>query len=439
MRRRLTELSIEKLKPPEKGRLEIFDDVVPSLALRVTVTGAKSFVVRTRIKGRPEPIRLTLGDAVAMDLRSARQEASDLLRICRAGDDPRAIIRAKADEAVRRHRNTFRAVTEQFIGAHFSKLRSGSHAESAIRRYLIPEWHSRTISSITPADVGQLIQKLLDDGSPHTARRILAHAKNLFQWAADPVREYVKVDPTANISAKTFKIVTSPRQTVLSPEHLRLIWKAAGEMDGPFGQCVRLLMLSGQRRDEIARLSWPELDQRDKVLGIPADRMKAKRPHEIPLSTPMDTMLADLREDRGTGEYIFSTTDGAKPISGYSKAKAELDRRIAEIREQEAAENGQEPPKDALPAWRLHDLRRTVRTGLGALPAVPHDIRELVIAHVPPALVRTYDVHAYREEKRQALELWAQRLKQIVDPPDAKADVVSLHATGAAQVKRGAR
>lgn len=436
-RSRLTELSIEKLRPPNTGRLEVFDSIIPALAVRVTANGAKSFVIRTRIKGRPELIRLTIGDATAVGLADARREASDLLRVCRAGDDPRTIRKAKAEDAARHRRNTFEHVAEAFIKQHVSKRRSSDHIASAIRRHLIAHWGSRSIASITADDVAEHIRALIDGGSQHTGRRILAHAKVLFRWAAAPGRSYVKTNPCADLTARTFDIVTAPRQTVIAPDHLRLIWQATDEIGRPFGHFFKMLILSGQRRDEIASMSWSELDlDGDKVLNIPAARMKAKRPHEVPLTPPMIALLADLRkhrEEEAKGAFVFSTTAGQRPISGFSKAKLALDARVAKLREKELGE----APKEPIPAWRLHDVRRTVRTALGAFSNVPHDVRELVIAHVPPALVSTYDRHGYREEKRFALSLWAQRLGQIVAPLES-GNVVQLSSTTSAHKKKRA-
>src|SRR5262249_8674218 len=105
---------------------------------------------------------------------------------------------------------------------------------------------------------------------------------------------------------------------------------------------------------------------------------------------------------------VFSTTLGQRPISGFSKAKARLDKAVAET-----------SAKEGLPCvdpWTIHDLRGAVRTGLGAVSSIPHDVRALVIAHVPPALAQTYDLHGYRDEKREALTLWSERLAHIVAP-----------------------
>ena len=154
-------------------------------------------------------------------------------------------------------------------------------------------------------------------------------------------------------------------------------------------------------------MRWSEVDLVAKLWTIPAERMKSKRPHEVPLSSQAAALLEAL--PRFSGDYVFTTRAG-RPISGFGKAKTRFDKAMAKLREDLfPARNTLDP----LPSWRLHDLRRNVRTGLGALP-IPFEIRELVVAHLPPTLTRTYDLHQYREEKRNALELWGRHLKEIV-------------------------
>jgi integrase len=421
VRSQLTDAMVKRQAPPSTGRLEIFDTIVPALALRVTAAGARSYVVRGRVKGELTPIRLTLGDAQVMKLTDARQAASDALRAMRAGNDPRVLKRAKADAAAGERRNTFAVVAEAFIAEHVSKLRSHRHVAAEIRRYLIKPFGDRPITSITEDDVAEVIRDIAEAGKGAQARLVLAYAKRLFRWAAAPARprsERLMGNPTLALSArKDFDLTPSQRQTALSPDHLRLIWQGASKLGAPFGPFVWMLMLTGQRRTEVAGMRWSELDfEGDRVWIIPAARMKAKRSHEVPLTPGMIALLAKMGEQRGTGEYVFSTTLGERPISGFSKVKARLDKIIANM-------NGA-----ALSPWVIHDIRRAARTGLGAIPSVPHDIRELVIAHVPPTLVQTYDLHAYRAEKRQALTLWNDRLMAIVEPPPVEEKVVSLRA-----------
>jgi integrase len=415
MKAKLTAAVVEKVAPPARGRLEIFDEYLPGFALRVTPAGARSFVARARIKGQPLPVTVTIGDATKMKLADARQKASGILERMRAGADPRE---PKVEPAAV-ERNKFETAAEAFIAEHVAKLRSKRKTEAEIRRYLIPAWGSRPIASITADDLGDVIRSIADAGHPHMARLVLAHAKRLFRWAAAPGRSRIKVNPALALSAKKdFDIVTVPRQNALSPEHLRLIWTCAEKLGEPFGPFFRMLLLSGQRRGEVAEMMWGELDlDRERVWNIPAARMKAKRPHEVPLTGAMVDLLKDLHEHRGAGEFVFSTTLGERPISGFSKVKARIDGKIAEARAEELGKDAAE--KSLLSPWTIHDIRRSVRTGLGAIPSVPYNVRELVIAHVPPELVETYDLHDYRDEKRQALTLWGERLARIIEPTPA--------------------
>jgi integrase len=166
-----------------------------------------------------------------------------------------------------------------------------------------------------------------------------------------------------------------------------------------------LLLLTGQRLREVAEMQWSEI-QLDKALWtIPADRMKGDAAHEVPLSSMAVEILKSL--PRWPGPYIFSTTGGERPISGFSKMKLRIDSALAE----------------AIPAWRFHDLRRTMRTGLGGLP-VPSNVAEMTIAHAQPSLHQIYDRHSYRDEKRRAFELWAARLKAI--EPDGRSNVIQI-------------
>ncbi len=215
------------------------------------------------------------------------------------------------------------------------------------------------------------------------------------------------VNPALALTAKAFDLKPIPRQVALSEEHLRAIWQAAEQLGEPWRSFFHMLLLSGQRRGEVAGMLWSELDlEREHVWVIPAIRMKAGRAHEVPLSAPMADLLKKLPR---RGPYVFGRrlTDAS-----IMRAKARLDAIIG----------------SDLPTYVIHDIRRAVRTGLGALPSVPHDIRELCIGHVPPVLARTYDLHGYRDEKRQALNLWNERLARIIEP--ATDNVTALRRAG---------
>jgi integrase len=167
-------------------------------------------------------------------------------------------------------------------------------------------------------------------------------------------------------------------------------------MGYPYGPVFRLLILTGQREREVSEMSWPEVDLDKQFWTIPAARMKGGAAHEVPLLPAALDLLGSLSQWQG-GDFVFSTTAGAKPINGFSKAKARIDK------------------LSGVAGWKIHDLRRTMRTHLSALP-VQDLVRELVIAHAKPRLHKVYDQHAYQPEKRHCLELWESRLLTIVEP-----------------------
>ena len=172
----------------------------------------------------------------------------------------------------------------------------------------------------------------------------------------------------------------------------------------------RLLALTGQRKSEVAEARWREFNFDKKLWVIPSARMKGAAAHTVPLTEDAITLLDELPRFK-QGDHVFSTTFGAKPVNGFSKAKLRLDAAmLAELEE--------------LEPFVIHDIRRTMRTGLSALP-IPDRVRELVIAHAQPGLHKVYDQHAYEDEKRHALTLWTARLRNMLAPPQS-AYVVSL-------------
>jgi integrase len=399
---------IAKTSPPARGRLEILDTIVPALMLRITPAGAKTFTVRARIKGQPAPIHVTIGDAMVIPLADARREATVVLLTCRAGDDPRVARKAKATKAQADRANTLAAVAEAFIAEHVAKLRSQAHTAAEIRRYLVKPLGSRPMAEITVDEIGQIVRQIAVD-RPHMARLILAHAKRLWRWASAPGRpSRLANNPCAMMSAaKDFGIKLAPRQVALSPADLRVIWQGADGLTKPWAQFVECLMLCGQRRVEVAGMQWSELDlEREHVWNIPASRMKSGRPHEVPLSPHMIDLLTLMEMHRAAGPYVFSTTAGKRPIAGFSKIKRTLDAAIVDRCKREKLPSP--------PAWRLHDLRRATRSGLSAC-GVSEQVAELCLAHVPSALVRTYDRHDWRKEKRAALTKWSIWLTAVVE------------------------
>jgi integrase len=175
-------------------------------------------------------------------------------------------------------------------------------------------------------------------------------------------------------------------------------------------------MLTGQRRSEVAEARWAEFDLAKKLWALPAERMKASAAHVVPLSDDVLAILQSLPKFE-RGDYAFSMTFGAKPVNGFDKAKKRLDAEMLRMLRED-------DPKATPPDFVVHDLRRTVRTGLSAIPNISDLVRELVIGHTKPGLHKVYDQYAYLEEKRFALTAWSARLRSIIEP--AAPNVIEL-------------
>ena len=208
-----------------------------------------------------------------------------------------------------------------------------------------------------------------------------------------------RVETQTNIGKKL------PRKRILDDAELRAAWNAAESMGYPYGRAIQLLMLTGQRKSEITEACYSEI--RKSALEVPAERMKSDEAHVIPLGKMAQELIAALPR-WNVGDYLFSTTSGEKPINGFSKPKLRLDAAMA-------AELGH-----PVEPFVIHDIRRTVRTHLSALP-IPQHVAERIIGHAQPGLIQTYDRWSFLEEKRQGIELWEARLRDIIITPKADA------------------
>jgi integrase len=255
-----------------------------------------------------------------------------------------------------------------------------------------------------PDEVAAAIRAIVKRDAPYQAHNALGYLRRLFNWAIGTHEFGISASPVAQLKPKDLIGKREARGRILTDDELRDVWNAAEKMGKngdncpgyPYGPLFRLLILTGQREREVADMSWSEVDCGRRLWVVPASRMKGGRAHEIPL-TPAAIELVDKLPRWHGGEFVFSTTGGVKPVNGFSKANARIDK------------------LSGVTGWVIHDLRRTVRTHFSALP-VQDLVRELVIAHAKPGLHKVYDLHAYREEKRHCLELWERRLLSILNP-----------------------
>jgi integrase len=422
-KKKLTDRTLQALPPAGPGkRYTVWDTETPALAVRVTDRGTRTFVVMRRRPGHKNPDRVKLGTYPDTSLKEAREKADEARKDLKRGVHPKEREEQRLREAVRKRKDTFASVAEEFLRRHVSKLRTAREVEVAVRRDLVKRWAARPITDITRGDVVEMLEEIIDRGDgnrrgqvSYAAHHALSYARKLFNWAIAREMYGLEANPCDRISAKDVIGAKAKRKRVLNDGELRALWRASTGLGYPLGPFVRLLIVTGQRLREVSDASWPEFNLGAAPLWtIDAARMKGDAAHEIPLAPLAVEVLQDLPRFRG-GPYVFTSTAGEKPVNGFSKMKARLDRAIAEA-------NGGKP----IDAFTFHDIRRTMRTRLSALP-IPDEVRELMIAHARPGLHQVYDLHRFHDEKRRGFELWAQRLIEIVEPPPA-ATIIPLRA-----------
>jgi integrase len=423
-KRNLTDRALKALKPARAGQhYDVADAAVPGLAVRVSETGRRTFVLIGRFPGSANPTRRALGQFGALTLAEARERAREWHKLIEKGIDPRTHQEREQQAEQRRRSNSFRSVAEDFLRLAVigpdpdnPKQRKAREVRRDFEKEFIGRWAHRPITDITAHDVIAVLDEAVARGSPYQAHNLLGHIRRLFNWAIARGVYGLDRSPCDRMSPGDVIGAKSARTRVFTDAELRAFWVITGQIPYPYAPLFRLLMLTGQRKSEVAEARWSEFNLEKKLWVIPAARMKAAAPHVVPLSDDAVAILKTLPRFQ-SGDHLFSTTFGQKPVNGFSKAKAALDKAmLANLRKVN--------PKAELPPFVIHDIRRSVRTGLSALP-VQSEVAELVIAHTKPGLRKVYDQYAFEFEKRRALDLWAQRLREIVEPT-AAANVVIL-------------
>jgi integrase len=451
MAKAITGPALSKFKADHARRREIPDGVVTGLYFVIQPTGRKSWAVRYRHFGKPR--KMMLGNYLAgndakmagAELVRVRGEAADILERVRQGDDPAAekqIAKKVASDNDTIDRSRFDSVARLFL-SRYAKPKNRSWKETARQLGLAPDkakpeeaedpkafvtikgsavdkWGHRPISSITRAEVIGLLDDIVDRGAPIMANRILAALRKMFNWSIQ--RGLIEASPCEKVKPPTAE---KSRDRVLSDDELRALWIASDTMGWPFGRLFQMLVLTGQRREEVGGMKWREIS--GDLWTIPRERVKTNKAHEVPLSPASVALLERLPRVGGEG-YIFTTT-GTKPVSGFSKAKDMLDEKMLAVLRKQAEEAGHDPKEIELAPWRLHDIRRTVASGMARL-GISLAVIEKILNHTSGSfggIVGVYQRHEFSEEKRRALDAWASFVARIVDGEDDKKIIPFRH------------
>jgi integrase len=399
----LTELSISKLTPAAKPKE--WPDGRNGLFLLVHPTGRKVWTVRYRARdGRPR--KLTLGPYPAVSLKEARRRALEAVGAVAGGADPAAAkqeYRATAKAEREAQIDTVESVAERFIERHAKRRTRDWKATERLLRTVVARWKGRRLSQITRAHVRDMIEGMVDR-TPVRANRTLSAFRKLCNWAIE--NDLIEHNPCDKVAAQG---VETSRDRVLDDDEIRRVWMSSEKLGYPFCPIVQLLMLTGQRRQEVAGLKWSELDLAAHVWRLAPSRTKNKRAHEVPLSDVAVKIIEALPRIEGNGDFVFSAV-GRPSSSTFAKAKTKID---AEVK--------------PLTPWVVHDLRRTVATAMQKL-GVKLEVTENVLNHASGSRAGVTGIYArygFEAEKRAALDAWARRLEAIVTGA-AAANVVEL-------------
>jgi integrase len=404
-RQKMTQSGLDRLKPPASGRVEYWDTQLPGFGLRVSHTGRKTWVAMYRVHGRL--VRETIATmALIPNVADARERARISMRKAQAGSNPveerrrtKAEIDLRFEQAaaaeVASQRDAMENVITDFMQRFMLRGRR-SHSQRYIAEvqrnfdnHVLPRWRGRNIKSIVRREVNDLLDSIVDEGKPIAANRTLAAIRKLFNWAI--TRGILDTSPVAMIEPPSAEEL---RERALKPDEIRALWKATDALGYPFGSYFRLLLATGQRRTEVATMRWGDID--DGLWTIPAGMTKSKRAHAVPLSPLALEIITGC--PRTASPYVFSTR-AKRPISGYSKAKRELDTKLAD--------HGDMQP------WRIHDLRRTAATRMAEKAKVSRFVIARVLNHADSGVTAGYDQHDYLPEKRDALVKWGDYISDL--------------------------
>ena len=406
---KLTAATVDKMQPTDR-RQEIPDSLCTGLYLTVQPTGKKGWQVRYRHGGVHR--RMTLGGYPVLSLADARQRARDTMAAATEGRDPAGEVKAAKAPKPEDDRDKLAAVIGLFMKRHAAHNRRAADVAAMFRRDVLPKWGDRDIHEITKRDVIDLLDGIVDRGSPITANRLLAHLRTLWTWAKG--RDIITVSPFDGIKPPSPE---KSRDRVLTDQEIIWFWRACEKLGQPFGPLYRLLLLTGQRLREVAEMTEGEM--RGNLWIIPAARVKNGDEHSVPLSEAVSAVLGAVQRISGKAGYVFTTT-GQSPVSGFTRAKGRLDKLMADIANEGRAEG---IDRIEIPPFTIHDLRRTAASGMAGLRFPPHVV-EAVLNHrsgTRRGVAGVYNRFDYADEKRAALEAWGNYVTRLVEGGAANA------------------
>jgi integrase len=383
---KLTKSSIDTL-PISNVDVTYWDSGCPGFGVKVTPKGRKVFVVLYRTGGSGSRVRkFTIGPYGRVTLHQARIAAQKVFAAKLEGRDPAGEKRAAKRRIVT---DRVEELLETFIAQHVSQNRSRGEIARLLRREVGGPWASRSVHEITKRDIVELISSIEQRGAPAAANKALKSLKTFLRWCVG--RAVLDQSPAEGVPLPSKEVA---RDRVLDDHELGQIILAARRIGSPYAGIVELLALTGQRREEVARMTWDELDLGQGTWTLPKTRTKNAKSHVVHLSAQS---IAVLKRATRQGLFVFSRF-GMKPFQEFSCAKRLIDQ-TAGVRE-----------------WRLHDLRRTCVSGMARLGIAPH-VADKILNHQSGTIAgvaAVYQRHDFLAERRNALERWGAHLAKVL-------------------------
>ena len=397
----LNDRYLRNLQAPENGRMEVSDIKRKGLRFRLSSKGNAVWMYEKRVKGGMKR-KHTLGAWPAVTLSDARATALEIEAEAAKGVDRITIAEVSklAEEAARAGLSTIQQVIDTYDKLHLTNLRTGVERKRVIERALSKHL-GKSIADLTRKDIQEAVDAKAMEGHKIYANRIRGMLLALTNWAWE--RGYVENPIGIGISKATREVA---RDRVLSISEIQQIWEVTFRMGNLWGPMLRLLLLTGQRRGEIARLRWEEINLETGQITKPGSQTKNGKPQITHLSHPAILELEALGND-ATG-YLFTTT-GKTPVSGFSPMKRTLDKLLG----------------DDFTPWRIHDIRTAMATAL-ANAGEPETVVDRILNHVasgsaPSAVARVYNQAEQLPQRAKALDKWAEMVTGEV------AKIVSIH------------
>jgi integrase len=379
--------------------------------LRISPKGKKSWICIYRVNGLQ--VMQTLGSlALIPKVETARQMARESQLQARAGTNPVAERRRVKEAETQKDVTTFKAIAERYFKEHVIKEQRADTAKETMRIFrkdILPVWEKRDITTISRKDVRQLLRGVGERGTKIMGNRVLSLLTTFFNWAIR--QDEIEKAPTVGVDRPTKEV---SRDRFLSDEEIVRFWAGCDAIGWPYGPCFKLLLLTGQRRDEVACATWNEFDIANRLWVILAERTKNGKVHDVHLS-PLAIEVLESLPVINSGKYVFTAT-GENPISGWSSAKILLGKQMG----------------GDLEPWTIHDLRRTAATGLQKLK-IRQEVTEKILNHSGgkiSGIAAIYGRHDFADERIAALDAWSRYIENLLHP--APLNVVAIERSRSA-------